>query len=236
MARSLNPGQLVARIAEPSGGLSKVLRRKLVIAISNELGVARHSMDDRTVFAILSSVLEADEPEAPDFLPTFIRGQLQSDRKLRKVRCTDRVVRALQCEARVFIRPRPRKLRGCIPVHDDSTALIRLGGDIDQEADFVTSTTTDEGVWIRWYTPGNVPIGGIIFLVREDYTVVLYQRLAADAWVRVVLDGTADVVNLVTVLQHMAGPGKWFTSTRKVSGETPLIRPLPENYAPGMAK
>jgi hypothetical protein len=225
----LDPLAAVRWIMELLGiRLPKQVVEQLSIAVSEGIGVARKDYSDRRVFAVLASLLEAEEPGG-DFCPTFVAGEVQSVQRNRKVRERSRVIRALQQEERVHGHQiRPKRLKGRIPVPANSTAIVPLGGDIGDED--IVGTTEREGVRTDWYTLNNVPTGGIIYRVNADYTVILYQKLADNAWVRVAFDGSSDVVNLPRLLAAKAGRGNRFTRVKRIDGPMPLIRPLPPNY------
>lgn len=244
MDLTLRPSDLVEAVERETGSDFPLdYRQALAAAISDDLGVAR-TLWEPTFHAVLGPVLEASRLGSDPFYPTLVGGKFQKTKARRKVRPTIKVIRWLQSEERdVGCDPWTNKdTRYRLPIPDDSPALIPLDGDIGDD-DVRFTTTRPDGVQVKWFSLSALRTGHILYRVDAGPVyetgevtparVTLYQKVGPNMWVRVQLDGAADLVDLPTALATMAGEGNRFTAVRQVSGDKiPLLRPAPQRPKP----
>lgn|GEM_PF-5347373 len=193
----LDPRSLAAAIAAAANPpIPGDVLDQLALALSRGEGVARAG---NTVYLVLRSPWEADNPANPTFRPTLLRGTLPVSANARRFRTTRQVVSMLTTLGNTG--PRPANKPTFAPAIAIGARVPLSGAGL---AGAPTVTTTFRGHKITWFDVNTIPVGGFLYRVRTDCLVTLYQRVGANQWFLMRLqDGTHDIVDLPQVLHEL---------------------------------
>lgn len=193
----LDPRELADAIASAADPpiVSESTREELARALSRGEGVARDG--SRTKYVVLQPPWNASSPTEIAFRPTLLRGQLPREANRRRFRTTQNVVETLMTEGAPGKRPSDKLHAPACP----RGARVALAG--IQLAEIEPLVVESHGRFVEWFNLRLIPVGSFVYRVREDLSVLLFQRASDDAWMMLELDGAQDIVNLPQVLHHV---------------------------------
>ncbi|HEX6462775.1 MAG TPA: hypothetical protein VFZ58_05965 [Candidatus Saccharimonadales bacterium] len=92
------------------------------------------------------------------------------------------------------------------PVANSSTALMPIGGDLQQQVGKTEGERRESNIVYRWYNLREVPLGGIVFRLDTKRSLYVFQRLSKEHWWRVTLMQDAwHEVDIAGTLAKMSG-------------------------------
>lgn len=173
--------------------LTLELARRLVVALPGEhnpevipwvaAGITRGlaaipdpTPDSRRVYIVLDSPLSAGRPGEPDYLPTFLVGQLA--RRQRKYLCRTGAIawwfRNHAAGGRKLKPPGPPQ-RHWARASTQSLAPLAIDGDLPDH----TLTSPDPAGFgdYEWFQLREMPPGGVLYRIDSRRTLTLFQRL-----------------------------------------------------------